>query len=133
LSAALLIRANKDKIKNNPYSLSGNLYPVIDNGYGEFLEDMGGVPVPKSYTNPVRISHRKRWGISRDSSGTPVSIEIYEYFMISDNQTVVDVGLRFSFSGANLKVTQRKPLIKYNTIIGYEYELKNLTEGNFNA
>jgi len=133
LSAALLITANKEKIKLNPFSLSGNLYPFIDNGYGEMIEDTTGVLISVSYVNPVRISHRKRWGLFRDSSGTPVNIEIYEYFMISDNKTIVDEDLIFVFQGVKLKVTQRKPLIKYNTIIGYEYELKNLTEGSFNA
>ena len=133
MSAALLITANKEKIKLNPFSLSGNLYPLIDNGFGEMIEDTTGVLISVSYTNPVRISHRKKWGLKRDSSGTPVSIEIYEFFMISDNETIVDEDLIFTFQGVVLKVTQRKSLIKYNTIIGYEYELKNLTEGSFNA
>lgn len=133
MSAALLIKANKDKIKLNSFSLSGNLYPLKDNGYGEMVENLAGVPTPKSYTNKVRISHRERWGIQKDSSGSPISIKIHEYFMISDNETIVDIGLRFTFNGVDLKVTQRKTLIKYNTIIGYEYELKNLTEDTFNA
>ena len=133
MSVALLIQANKDKIKLNPYSLSGNLYPLVDSGHGEFIEDLTAVPVPKTYTNKVRISHRERWGLQRDHTGTPVNIKIHEFFMISDNVTIVDIGLRFSYQGFNLKVTQRKPLLKYDSIICYEYELKNLTEGSFHA
>ena len=129
----MLIKYNKEKILINPFTLSGNLYPLSDNGYGRMIENKDGIPVSKSYTNPVRISFEKKWIQKRDSSGTPVAIAQRVYYMISDNTTPVDIRLEFVYNNITLKVTQRKELRKYNTLIGYEYELKNLTEENFYA
>lgn len=133
MSSFLLRKYHKDKILINPFYLSGDLYPLINNGYNEMIENKQGTPVEKTYTNPVRISTLKKHIEKRDNTGTPVVIEKYVYFMISDYQTIVDVRLEFEYEGNTMKVTQRKPLIKYGAIHGYEYELKNLTEGNFYA
>ena len=129
----MLIKYNKEKILINPFILSGNLYPLIDDGYGNMIENKNGIPVEMDYTNPVRISTYKRQVQKRDSSGTPVYVEQRVYYMISDNITPVDLRLEFVYNGISLKIMQRKELRKYNTLIGYEYELKNLTEGNFYA
>ena len=129
----MLIKYHKERILLNPFTLSGNLYPLTNDGYGNQIEDKNGVLIPKSYVNPVRISFEKKWIQKRDTSGTPVSVEQRVYYMISDNVTPVDIRLEFVYQGITLKVMQRKELRKYNTLIGYEYELKNLTEDNFYA
>ena len=59
--------AYKKRIQNNPFSLSGDLYPLVDNGHGGYNEDTDATPEVKSYTNDVRISHLKK-GIKQ--SGT---------------------------------------------------------------
>jgi hypothetical protein len=109
--------------------LSGKLYPLIDNGHGNLIENRNGVPTPKSYVNPVRISTLKKTIQKKDDSGTPVSIEKYYYFMISDYETIVDLRLEFVYFSKTLKVTQRRELKKFSGVIGYEYELKDITEG----
>jgi len=126
----MLRKYHKDRINLNPFTLSGDSYPLVDNGYEEDIEDKAGVPTVESYTNPVRISFQKKWikKIMEDSS--PIIYEKRVYFMISDYQTVVDIGLEFTYNSIELKVMQIKKLIKYNTLIGYEYELKDKTEGS---
>ena len=119
--------AYKKRIQINSFSLSGNLYPLVDNGHGGFNEDEDATPEEKSYTNAVRISHLKK-GIKKVESGKPFFIEQRVYYMISDYETIVDKRLEFVYNGINLKVMQRKEIIKYGFIIGYEYELKELTE-----
>lgn len=133
MSSFLLRKYHKDKININPFSLSGNLYPLINNGHDEMIEDKQGIPVPKSYANPVRIATLKKNITKKDSTGTPVTIEKYVWFMISDWQTIVDVRLEFEYEGKTLKVTQRKEIKKFGAIHGYEYELKDLTRSNFHA
>lgn len=117
----------------NSFLLSGELRLLIDNGYGQMIEDKTNSPIIKTYENPVRISFEKKWIQKQDVSGTPVTIEKRVYYMISDYETIVDVGLEFIYHGIRLKVMQRKLLIKFGALIGYEYELKNLTEGNYIA
>lgn len=129
----MLIKYNKEKILINPFILSGNLYPLIDDGYGNMIENKNGVPEVKTYINPVRISTYKRQVQKRNDSGTPIYVEQRVYYMISDNITPVDLRLEFVYNNISLKITQRKELRKYNTLIGYEYELKNLTGDNFYA
>jgi hypothetical protein len=131
MSAALLIRAHKEKIQINPFSLSGILYPEIDNGYGEMVDDRSVIPTSIEYDNDVRISFLKQNIQKRNSAGTSVSVEKYVYFMISDNETIVDERLEFTYNNIDLRVTQRKEIRKFETLIGYEYELKDLTEKDF--
>jgi len=130
MSGAMLRKYHKERILINPFSLSGNLYPLIDNGYGENIEDKNGIPVVKNYTKPVRISYEKKWIKKIQEDSSPIIYEKRVYYMVSDYETIVDVRLEFTYNGIDLKVTQRKELRKYNTLIGYEYELKELTGGN---
>ena len=130
MNADMLIKAFKDRIKINPYTLNGNLYPLVDNGDGEMIEDKDATPEEKSYTNPVRISTRDKWMLERQLHTTPVTGQLLDWFMVSDNETVVDKRLEFTYSNMDFKVTQRKEQKKHGELIGYEYELKDLTEGN---
>lgn len=133
MSAVFLRKYHKERIDINPFVLSGNLYSLIDNGCGGMIENKSAVPDIKTYTNPVRISHEKRTIQTRDNTGTPVTTEKRVYYMISDYETPVDIRLEFIYNDFNFKVLQRKKIIKYGSLIGYEYELQNLTEGRFNA
>lgn len=129
----MLIIAYKKRIQNNPFTLSGVLYPLVDNGYGEMIEDKQGISVNKSYTNHVRISTKKRWTLDQKDNKTPVTTDITVWYMISDNETAVDIRLYFTYANFNFKITQRKKIIKHGVLIGYEYELKDVTEDNYNG
>jgi hypothetical protein len=131
MSAVLLVKCHKEKIKINPFILSGDLYPLKDNGYGEFVEDRNLPPIVKTYANKVRVSFLKRQIQKLDANKTPVTIEQRYYYMISDNETKIDLRLEFNYNGVVLKVKQRKELRKFNSLIGYEYELNNITEGSY--
>ena len=126
MSAILLRKLNQEKILANPFTLSGNLYPVIGNGYGSFIRQPGALPVIKTYTNPVRISTEKS-AIKRTlDNGTPYITEQRVYYMISDYLTLVDIGLEFVYNDINLRVKKIRELIKYGQLIGYEYELEEI-------
>jgi len=126
MSAAMLRTANKQKIALNPFSLSGDLYPLVDNGHGRYNENKDAVPELKIYTNNVRISFTTK-PIRKIENGSPIYIQQRVYFMISDYETLVDNRLEFVYNGTRLKVIQRRELRKYNSLIGYEYELKELS------
>lgn len=127
MSAVLLRRAMKEKIKINPFYLNGNLYPVKDNGYGETIEDREN-PEEVYFDNPVRVGYTKKWIMTRNEGATPIYVEKRVYHMISDHETEVDIGLEFEYHDeVVLKIMNRKVLRKYETIIGYEYEMKDLT------
>ena len=128
MSAALLISAMKEKIQINPFSLSGTLSDVIDNGYGELIEDSRATPEEIIYENPVRVGYTKKWIKTRNEGTTPLYVEKRVYHMISDNETPVDIGLEFEYNGFDLKVMNRKELRKFNSLIGYEYEMKVLSQ-----
>jgi hypothetical protein len=127
MSAAILRTLNKQKIALNPFSLSGDLYPLIDNGHGRYNENKNAVPEVKTYTNNVRISFTTK-SIRKIENGSPIYIQQRVYFMISDYETIVDNRLEFDYYGVMLKVIQRRDLRKDSSLIGYEYELKELTE-----
>lgn len=131
--ASMLIDAHKKRIQNNPFNLSGNLYPLKSDGYEGFIEDKNGVPVLKTYTNPVRISTRKPWTMEKKDGETPVNTDIFVWYMVSDNKTIIDVRLYFTYNEFNFKVTNRKVLRKHGFLFGHEYELEDVTEGVFNA
>lgn len=128
MSAALLISALKEKIGINPFSLSGVLYPLESNGHGGFRENKNTTPAAMEYTNSVRIGFQIK-KIRKVEKDEALYFEKRVYFMLSDNLTPVDIRLEFDYNGVTLKVMQRKELRKYNTVIGYEYELDELTEG----
>ena len=129
MNADMLIKAFKNRIQINPFILSGNLYPLVDNGDGEMIEDTAATPTLKRYTNPVRISTRDKWMLDRRLHTTPVTSQLLDWYMVSDNETVVDERLEFTYANMDFKVTQRKEQRKHGELIGYEYELKDLTEG----
>lgn len=128
MSAALLISALKEKIAINPFSLSGNLYPLESNGHGGTRENKNGTPSIISYDSDVRISFQIK-KIHKIVKSEVLYFEKRVYFMLSDSLTAVSVRLEFDYNGVTLKVMQRKELRKYNTLIGYEYELEEITEG----
>lgn len=130
MSAPILIRENKNKIRINPFKLSGNLYPLVYNQQGSYIEDRNSEPEKITYNNDVRIGFQIK-KIKKIENGNVLFYEQKVYFMLSDNETVVAKGLEFEYRNIKLKVIQRKELIKFNTIIGYEYELKDITEGNY--
>jgi len=127
MSAAMLRTLNKEKIALNPFSLSGDLYPLVDNGHGRYNENKNAIPEVKTYTNNVRISFTTK-SIRKIENGSPIYIQQRVYFMISDYETLVDNRLEFDYYGVMLKVIQRRDLRKDSSLIGYEYELKELTE-----
>lgn len=127
MSAVLLRRAWKEKININPFLLSGILYPVIDNGYGEMIENRENGE-EAYFDSPVRVGYTKKWIMKRDEGSTPIYVERRVYHMISDHETEVDIGLEFEYKDeVKLKVLNRKVIRKYETIIGYEYEMKDIT------
>lgn len=128
MSAKILKKTFKDRIKINPFTLTGNLYPLVDNGDGDMIEDRNATPESKSYTKHVRISTRKKWVMEKKHDQTPVNTQIFDWYMISDNETIVDERLEFTYHNMNFKVTKRKENRKYGEVIGYEYELKDITE-----
>lgn len=127
--ANILINIFRNKINLNPFYLTGLLYPLIDNGYSALVENRSGIPETKIYTLPVRISTKKKAIKKTNSDNTPV---VYEdvYMMVSDINTIVDERLEFIYKEVTLKVIKRVPQRKYGILIGYEYELKDITEGN---
>jgi hypothetical protein len=129
LSAAILRNAWKEKINQNPFSLSVTVYPVKDNGYGNDVEDKDSSPDTVKYTNSVRVGFRKKHIRKMDESGTPIYLERRVYFMVSDHETEIDIGLEFTYQGVSLKVMQRREIRKHSSLIGYEYELKEQTTG----
>jgi hypothetical protein len=124
-------KAVKKNIQNNPFSLSGDLYNVIDNGYGQNIEDRSSPAVEKSYANDVRIFRIRKNVKQIANSETPY---IYEevYHMQSDHETPVDVRLEFSYNEFKFKVKNRWPIIKYGGLVGYQYELDEITEQEIN-
>lgn len=128
MSAVLLRKAHKKRILINPFYLSGILPDVVDNGYGEMIEAEGASPAEVIFDNPVRIGYTKKWIMKRNEGNTPIYVEKRVYHMISDHETEIDVGLEFEYrDGVNLKVKNRKVLRKFNNIIGYEYEIQDIT------
>jgi hypothetical protein len=125
----MLIKANKDRIQLNPFILSGVLYPLIDLGNDETGEDRSATSDPKNYTNPVRISTRKRWMLNKNEKDTPVNTQLFDWYMISDNETLIDEQLEFTYQDMDFKVTNIREINKYGELIGYEYELTDITEG----
>lgn len=126
-----LLIAQSEKIQNNPFFLSGDLYPLIDNGYGGLIEDYSDTPAPISYTNPVRISTVKKQ-IKQNKTDSSPYVTVEKHIMISDKNTIVDLRLEFFYNGLKLKVMTREKLIKFGEIFGYQYELNNITQENFN-
>lgn len=122
----LLKKSIKDKININPLQLSGNVYPVVDNGYGSLIKEPDGIPEDKIYTNPVRISTEKRKIKNTKDNQTPETYEKRIYFMISDYETVIDIDLEFVYNSLNMRVKKYRELIKYGEIYGYEYELEEI-------
>jgi hypothetical protein len=117
----------KEKIKNNPYSLSGVVYPQVDNGYGTMIENRAGVPTAKTYTNQVRI-YRVKKAVKQIINNNAVYFyeEIHE--MQSDSDTVVDTRLEFTYNAIKFRVKLCEPIIKFGGIIGYQYEIDDITE-----
>ena len=127
MSAKIMIDSFKKKIQINPFYLTGILYPLIDNENDSFIEDRAITPENKIYTNPVRISTKNKNIKKTEADSTPYTFEKV-FFMVSDNETVVDERLEFNYKENSFKITKRIPVRKYNDIIGYEYELKDITE-----
>ena len=127
MSAKIMIDSFKKKIQFNPFYLIGVLYPLIDNGNDSFIEDRAVTPENKVYNYPVRISTKKKNIKKTKDNSTPYTNEEV-FFMVSDNRTVVDERLQFNYNENSFKITKRIPIRKYNDIIGYEYELKDITE-----
>jgi len=122
-----LIKGIEKKIEINPFVLTGVLYPLKSNNNDSFIEDREAAPDPKVYTNPVRIAKTKRPVKKTDDSSTPPVFE-ETYFLISDNETLVDIRLEFDYEGMKFKVMKREPLKKHGIIIVYQYELNDITE-----
>ena len=127
MSAKIMIDSFKKKIQLNPFYLTGILYPLIDNENDSFIEDRTATPGNKIYTNPVRISTKNKNIKKTEADSTPYTFEEV-FFMVSDNETVVDERLEFNYKENSFKITKRIPVRKYNDIIGYKYELKDITE-----
>ena len=127
MSAKIMIDSFKKKIQFNPFYLIGVLYPLIDNGNDSFIEDRTVTPENKVYNYPVRISTKEKNIKKTKDNSTPYTNEEV-FFMVSDNRTVVDERLEFNYNENSFKITKRIPIRKYNDIIGYEYELKDITE-----
>ena len=127
MNATFMRKRIKDDIQNNPFSLVGNLYLLKDNGYGSNVEDTNKPSVEKSYTNDVRIFRKKRGVKTTNANKTPYTYEEI-YYMLSDYETVVDTKLIFIYNDIRFRVKTREPIIKYGSIIGYQYELDETTE-----
>ena len=121
-----LISAYKKKIEINSFYLSGVLYPLINNGHDNFIEDRSATPEEKSYVNPVRISTVKKPIKKTKADSTPYGYEDV-FIMVSDNETIIVERLEFNYQNNRLKIIKRDPKIKYGTIFGYEYELSDIT------
>lgn len=128
MSDIILQKLTKQNINRNPFKLSGILYSLIDNGYGEMIEDRAA-PVVKNYVNPVRIFRKKKLIKSTMDNSTPY---VYEdvYYLLSDYETEVDVRLEFEYNFIKFKIKTKEKLIKYEKIIGFQYELDEITEAN---
>jgi hypothetical protein len=117
----------KNKILNNSFDLTGDLYPLVDNGYGQYIENRSGVAIEKTYTNPVRIYRIKKAVKKLNDTETPYIFEEV-YNMQSDHETAVDVRLEFFYNGLKFKIKSRESLVKFGGVIGYQYELDEITE-----
>ena len=126
-SINLLKQGIKNKIQINPFSLSGSIYPQKDNGYGQQIDDLSASAVATSYTNDIRIFRKKKNVKVTNEINTPYTYEEI-YYMISDYETIVDTRLIFTYNSIKLVVKTREPIIKYGAIIGYQYELDEITE-----
>ena len=125
MSAELLRQGVVDKIAINPFVLTGLLYATKDNGYGTLIRDLSSPPEEKTYSNPVRIGTTKKPIKKTLDADTPI---VYEnvYFMLSDWETVVDEKLEFLYFGVSLRVEKTRPLVKFDEVFGYEYELREV-------
>lgn len=122
-----LRKGKQQGININPFILTGDLYPLINNGHDSFIEDRTAVPEIKTYTSPVRVAKKKKAVKKTNDKNTP---SLYEevYYMESDYETIVDERLEFSYQGMKFKVVKREPLARTD-IIGYQYELDDITQG----
>ncbi len=122
-----LIEGRIKSIEINPHILTGELYPLIDNNFESQREDREATPELKVYVNPVRIVKKKAQVKKTNDNTTPI---VYEevWFMISDNETIVDVRLEFDYEGMKFKVKKRESEKRYGIITGYQYKLDDITE-----
>jgi hypothetical protein len=123
-----LVKGCENKIRLNPFYLTGKLYPLKGNDYNNPIEDRTATPQEIRYLNPVRISTIKKPIKKTKDTTTPVTYEDV-FIMVSDNETIVAERLEFNYQNNTLKIIKRVPIRKYQETFEYEYELKDITSG----
>jgi hypothetical protein len=122
------IRGFKMKIAQNPFILSGDLYPLIADGIGGFKRDLSGIPAPVSYTNPVRIT--KGFVNPGDTLGSEEpKVNAESWIIEADIETTLDQGLEFDYQDYRFKILFPVfPYIKFAGVYGYGANLQKIDQ-----
>lgn len=95
--------------------------PIINDGFGNMIEDPYGDSMPYVYN--VRLSHDKKGPSSLESSPAGFTSNLYR-FIIMDYKGGINEGETFSWRDKKYAVGVVDPLTMSGKIIGYQAPLK---------
>lgn len=117
----------KQKIAANPFTLSGDLYPLIPDGIDGVKRDLSGVPNTQNYVNSVRIS--KGFINPGTSEIEEPKVNAESWIIEADYETDLDKGLEFNYQGDRFRILF--PIInyiKFGGVYGHGANLQKINE-----
>lgn len=109
------------KIKIDPITVVIPRPPMIDDGFGNMVEDPYGTPV--NYRVTVRVSHDRKGPANLESSPTGFSTNLFRY-ILANYKADIREGDKITYQNKSYMIGPVDPLTFMGGVIGYQAPLK---------
>lgn len=128
MNQALLAQKRKgiqSEINRSPEAIIIYRKPLVDNGFGELVENPYGTPIP--YNIKCRLSHEKKGPDTEVSMPSGLSTALVRFILV-DYKTTIKEHDTFEALGKGFRIGKVDPLKKFGGILGYQAPLYEAEE-----